>query len=106
MAKSKNATRVIISIIFIAYGVDGVVRALKKLLEFDLLGVVSCALGILMFITGIFGILKSQIKVCRALGVIVCILSAFNFILALAGGAFVTQMLVQALLAWIYFDCT
>lgn len=106
MAKNKNATRVIISIIFIAYGVDGFIRALQELLALDLLGVLSCALGILMFITGIFGILKTQIKVCRVLGVIICILSALNFALALAGGAFATQMLVQALLAWIYFDCT
>ncbi len=106
MAKNKNATRVIISIIFVAYGVDGFIRAVKELLTLDLLGVVSCALGVLMFITGIFGIFKNYIKVCRALGVIICVLSAFNFFMALAGGAFATQMLVQALLAWIYFDCT
>ena len=105
MAKNKNATKIIISIIFIAYGVDGFIRAFQELLTFDILGVVSCALGVLMFITGILGLLKGQIKICRALGVVICILSAFNFVLALAGGSFATQMLVQALLSWIYFDC-
>ncbi len=106
MAKRKNVTRVLISIIFIALGVDSVVRAFESLLALDLPGILGCAVGILMFVMGIFGLFQSQIKVCRVLGVIVCILSAVNFVVALAGGAFQTTMLIQALLAWIYFDCT
>lgn len=66
----------------------------------------GCALGLLMFTMGIFGFVRSKIKVCRVLGVIVCILSAINFAAVLAGGAFDVQSLVTALLAWIYFDCT
>ncbi len=107
MAASKNkVTRVLISIIFIAISVGAVIGAIQELLELDLGGVVSYALMILMFITGIFGMFDSKIKVCRVLGVIICVLSAVNFVVALAGGRFDTMSLVQALLAWIYFDCT
>ncbi|MBQ7384808.1 MAG: hypothetical protein IJV72_08485 [Clostridia bacterium] len=108
MAASKNkVTRVLISIIFIAISVGAVIGAIQGLLELDLIGVISSyALMILMFVTGIVGMFDSKIKVCRVLGVIICILSALNFILALAGGRFDTMSLVQALLAWIYFDCT
>ncbi|MBO5415016.1 MAG: hypothetical protein J6A83_00110 [Clostridia bacterium] len=107
MAASKNkVTRVLISIIFIAISVGAVIGAIQELLTLDIQGVVSYALMILMFVTGIIGLFDSKIKVCRVLGVIICVLSGFNFIVALAGGRFDTMSLVQALLAWIYFDCT
>ncbi len=106
MASKKNVTRVIISIIFIAYGISSVFSALDALLDLDFAGILGCALGVLMFVTGILGLIRSQIKVCRVLGVIICILSSLDFALALVGGAFVVQSLVQALLAWLYFDCT
>ncbi len=105
MAKKKDVTKIIISIIFIAYGISSAVYAIKALLDLDLVGIVGCALGLLMFITGIFGLFTNKVKVCRVLGVFVCILSVIDFALALAGGAFVVNSLVQALLAWLYFDC-
>ena len=106
MASKKNITRILISVIFIVYGISSVFTAFSALLDLDILGVLGCALGLLMFAMGIFGFIRSQITVCRVLGVIVCILSAINFAAALVGGAFDVQSLVTALLAWIYFDCT
>ena len=98
MANKKNVTRVLISIIFIAYGIASVVEAFEALLALDLPGILACTLGILMFVMGMFGLFGAKIKVCRILGVIVCILCAVNFLLALSGGAFVVNFLVQALL--------
>ncbi len=106
MASKKNITRVIISIIFIAYGVSSVFTALDALLDLDMAGILSCTLGLLMFVTGLFGIVRTNIKVCRVCGVIICVLSALEFAMALVGGSFVVNSLVQALLAWLYFDCT
>ena len=105
MAGRKNVTRALISIIFIAYGVSSVVTAIMAMLDFELAVVLGCALGILMFVTGICGLFGVQIKICRILGVLVCVLSVVNFALALVGGSFDVQSMVQALLAWIYFDC-
>ena len=106
MAKAKSKlTRILISLVFIAYGIDSVIRALESLLDFDIAGILACAVGVLMFITGIMGLLKAKPQVCKILAVIVCVLSAANFITGLLGLSFQTQMLVQALLAWVYFDC-
>ncbi len=105
MARKKDVTKIIISIIFIAYGISSVFTAFEALLDFNIGGIVGCALGLLMFVTGIFGLFTSQVKVCRVLGVFVCILAVLEFGIALAGGAFVVDALVQALLAWLYFDC-
>ncbi len=104
--KAANLTKILISLVFIAYGLDSVIRALELLLDLDIMGIMSCALGVLMFITGIAGLFKAKITVCRALAVIVCVLSAANFIVGITSLSFQTQMLVQALLAWVYFDCT
>ena len=106
MAGKKNVTRALISIIFIAYGVSAVIMAIEAMIGLDLITVVGCALGILMFTTGICGLFGAHIKVCLIFGLIICILSALNFALALADGRFVVDSLVQALLAWIYFDGT
>lgn len=106
MASKRNITRVLISIIFIAYGVSSVLLALKAVLALELAAVLGCALGILMFVTGILGLFRTQIKTCRVLGIIICVLAALKFAMGLAGGAFQVDLLVQALLAWIYFDCT
>lgn len=107
MAASKSKiTRILISIIFIAWGVESVVLAFESLLDLDLNGVVASALGLVMFTTGLLGLFGASIKACRIMGIIICVLSAASFIMALASGSFATQSLVQALLAWLYFDCT
>ena len=86
------------------------VRILLEIADLDLGNALAVALasvvGVLMFITGIVGLCKVNITVCRVLAVIVCILSAATFITGLLALNFQTQMLVQALLAWVYFDCT
>ncbi len=108
MAKKKtaNLTKILISLVFIAFGLDSVIRAFELLLDLDIGGILSSALGLLMFVTGVVGLCKVKVQVCRVLAVIVCILSAASFIMGLLSLSFATQMLVQALLAWVYFDCT
>ncbi len=101
-----NVTRVLISIIFIVLGISSVFDAFEALLELDLGGVLGSALGVLMFVTGLFGLLKTKLKVCRVLGVFICVLSAVIFALGLSKGIFDVNTLIQALLAWIYYDCT
>ncbi len=110
MSKKGKLTRNLISLIFIAYGIDSVVRVLLELADLDLGSAIAVAIssvvGVLMFVLGLMGLLKAKIEACRVIAVIVCILSAAAFLMGLLGLSFQTQMLVQALLAWIYFDCT
>lgn len=108
MAKKGSFTKVLISIIFIALGIGSVILAFKNLIEFDLEGVLSCSLGVLMFVLGILGLFKGSIKACRVIAVIVCVLSAASFVMTLVAGSLagLTTTLVWALLAWVYFDLT
>ncbi|MBR2354218.1 MAG: hypothetical protein IKA76_06950 [Clostridia bacterium] len=105
-AGRSNVTRILISIIFIVLGVNSVFDAFEALLELDLAGILGSALGVLMFVTGLFGLFRTKVKVCRVLGIFICVLSALNFAMALSNGLFDVSSLVQALLAWIYYDCT
>ena len=108
-ATKKKVTRILISIIFIVYGIQALIPIIGELAHFDVGGALMMILGsavaILMLVTGLFGLFGASIKVVRVLAVIVCILCAAKFVLALAGGSFPLELLIQALLAWIYFDC-
>lgn len=108
MARGGNFTRILISIIFIALGIGSFAQALESLLDFDLGGVLSCSLGVLMFVLGILGLFKASMKACRVIAVIVCVLSATSFIMSVVGGSLsgITTTLVWALLSWMYFDIT
>ena len=105
----KKITRALISIIFVVYGIESLIPAVQALAYFEigeaLLLALSSAVAILMLLTGLFGLFGASIKVVRALAVIVCVLCAAKFVLSIVGGAFPLELLVQALLAWIYFDC-
>ena len=117
-ATKKQITRILISIIFIVYGAQALVPIIRELAHFDISGalmmIIGSAVAILMLLTGIFGLSGASIKVVRVLAVIVCVLCAAKFVLtllsanillALTGGSLPIELLVQALLAWIYFDC-
>ena len=112
MARKGKATRVLISIIFIALGLGYVIDAILNLvdLDFQALFAIGCVLGVLMFVLGIMGISNAPLKTCRIVAVIVCVLAVTSFVMtvftfnlsAIIGG--ITTTFVWALLAWIYFD--
>jgi len=105
----KKTTRILISIIFIVYGLKALFPIIQELAHFDISGALMIALGsavaILMLLTGLFGLFGASINVVRTLAVIVCVLCAAKFVLGIVGGSLPIELLVQALLAWIYFDC-
>ncbi len=107
-AKSK-LTRILISVAFIALGLDPVITAIKTLVGSGISSfmtvLLGMALGILMFVTGVLGLLRTKVIVLRVLGVIICVLAGANFITGLFSSGFQTLMLVEAILGWVYFDC-
>ncbi len=107
-ASKRKITRILISIIFIVYGIKALVPVVTELMALQIGSAVmialSSAVAILMLVMGLLGLFGASIKVLRVLAVIVCVLCAANFVMALAGGSFPLELLVQALLAWIYFD--
>ena len=100
-AAKKKITRVLISIIFVVYGIEALVPVVEALSALELGNalslVLASAVAILMLLTGLFGLFGASIKVVRTLAVIVCVLSAAKFVLALAGGSFPLELLVPAI---------
>ncbi len=106
MEKSKKKmTRIPISIIFVLYGATTLIGGFEALLTLELSCILSFAWGILMFLSGAFGLIGKSKKLCRTMAIVICVLAALNFVLALVRGRFDHQTLVYALLSWIYFDC-
>lgn len=107
MAKKKginknNVIRVVISIIYIALGIGSVFSALSALLALDLIGILTSAVGVIMFLAGLFGLLKVRTAICRTFGIIIFIAAGFTFVWSLIKGNFQIMPLVQALLAWLF----
>ena len=113
---SKNLTRILISIIFLALGTSSVIStfedlvtsSLQDLLTLNLDLSIATILGVLMFVTGIISFCGKMVA-CRVLGVIICILSVVLFVLSLPSYTLSTLQgpalyLTQALLAWLFFD--
>ena len=104
---SRQLTRILISLVFLVSGSEAVYRVISQFVQsFELSAILAGAAGILMFLTGLFGLMKNKLTVCRILAVIVCILNAASFVTGLLALSFNTSALTTAILAWVYFDCT
>ena len=106
---SKDLTRILISLIFLVNGAQvsyAVLGSFLDSLSLQSILTIPAACGIAMLLIGILGFFKGKVKICRILGIIVCVLNAAAFIQALLGLTFDASSLTMALLSWIYFDCT
>ena len=111
MAASKtNSCRVVISLIYITIGIDSLVpsvrTALKSALDLDLIGILTASVGILMLLAGLFGILDVKRGVCKTMGIIIFVVSAFMFVWSLVKGqGYQRDGLIGAALAWLFIVC-
>ncbi len=111
MAHSKtNACRVVISLIYIVIGIDQLVPSVKEVLRsaeaLDLIGMITASIGILMLLSGLFGILDVKRGVCRTMGIIIFAVSAFMFVWSLVKGhGYQRDGLIAAALSWLFIIC-
>ena len=104
MKKStKNILRIVISIIYIAWGIYAPMSAIQAILALDVAGLISAAAGILTLIAGISGLIGLRRMKCRFLGVIIFIIAALGVAAALPEIA--VNSLVSAVLAWLFIIC-
>ena len=97
----------VISLIYIIIGIDSLVRtALKSALDLDLIGILTASVGILMLLAGLFGILDVKRGVCKTMGIIIFVVSAFMFVWSLVKGqGYQRDGLIGAALAWLFIVC-
>ena len=97
---TRGLTRVIISIIYIIWGIMAPISAFDSLLKLDLVGVATAGVGILMLIAGFFGLLGIRRAKVRTFGVIIFVFAIVSVVIALPSVNFVS--IITAVLAWLF----
>lgn len=102
-SKTKNNLRIVISILYIIWGITSPILALKAILAFDIGGILSATVGVLMLLAGIFGLAKLNPKKCRAFGIVLFLLALVPIGLALP--TINITAVVTAVLAGLFILC-
>lgn len=106
MKKStKNILRVVISILYIIWGITAPITAISAILAFDISAIIGAAVGIVMLLAGIFGLLGIKSAKCKLFGAIIFVGAAVSFVLSLIGGGFAWSQIISAVLAWFFITC-
>ena len=101
--ETKSVLRVVISLVYIIWGILSPVTAIKAILALDVGAIASAAVGILMLIGGVCGLINVKKKACRLIGVVLFLLSAVAVALALP--TISVQFIITAILAWLFIVC-
>ncbi len=105
---TKKVFKVIVSIIYIFWGIMAPVSAFNAIIALDVSAMISAGVGILMLLAGIFGLLGMKKMKCRLFGIIIFVFSLVSLVtFILGGGAFtdimaLVRVAVPALLSWFY----
>lgn len=104
----KKVLHIIISIVYIIWGIGAPLTLIKSLATLDLASLtsigtlISVATGLVMLFAGIFGLLRIKPLKRRLLGVLIFVLALAGVVTSVVGGGFSWQALLQALMAWAY----
>ena len=97
---TRGLIRVIISVLYIIWGIMSPLSAIKALIALDLSGIVTAAVGVLMLIAGFFGLLGIKRAKVRTFGVVIFVTAVVSVILSLPTINFMS--IVSAVLAWLF----
>ena len=102
---TKNILRIVISILYIIWGIAAPITAINAILAFDIAAIIGAAVGILMLLAGIFSLLGIKSEKCKLFGLVIFAGAAVSFVLSLIGGTFAWGSIVSAALAWLFIIC-
>ena len=97
---TRSLTRVLISILYIVWGIMAPASAFKALLKLDLNGIITAAVGILMLIAGFYGLLAIRRAKVRTFGVLIFVAAVVSVVLALPTINIVS--IITAVLSWLF----
>jgi hypothetical protein len=100
---TRNIFRIIISIVYIIWGIYSPIQVFNAVLALDVGAMLSAGVGILTLLAGIFGLLGLRRIRCRIFGVVIFVVSAVGVIAALP--AINTTSIITAVLAWLFIVC-
>ncbi len=100
---TKTVFKVIISIIYIIWGIYSPIQAFNAVLALDVGAMISAGVGILTLLAGIFGLLGMKKIRCRIFGIIIFVASLVGVVVALPALNFTS--IITAVLAWLFIVC-
>ena len=103
---TKSFLRVIVSIVYIIWGLASPLTLIHSILALNLSAIFSAAVGVLTLLAGIFGLIGIKKKYCRIFGVVLFVLSVLSIVsavLSLSFGA-LAQPIINAVLAWFFIS--
>ena len=100
---TKNVFKVLISIVYIIWGILSPLAALGAVLTLNIPAMISAAVGILTLLAGILGLFGLKKDKCRIFGIIIFIFSLIGVVVALP--AINLSSIITALLAWLFVLC-
>ena len=98
----KKIIHIIISIVYIVWGIGAPLTAIKAILALDVGALLTATAGVIMLLAGIFGLFRIKPLKRRIFGIIIFVLAAASAATSLMGGHLAWQPIIQALMAWAY----
>ncbi len=104
---TKNILRILVSIIYIIWGIMSPLTALRAIIDLNVPALLSAAVGVLMLLAGIFGLLGMKRGKCRFFGILIFIFAAITAVTAFLGGGIGAALspAISALLGWLFIIC-
>ena len=100
---TKNIVRIIISIVYICWGIYAPMTALNAILELDIAALIGAGVGVLTLLAGIFGLLGMKKLKCRIFGIVIFVASVVSIVAALP--TISVNSIITAILAWLFIVC-
>ena len=100
---TKNVLRIVISIVYIIWGIWSPLSAIGAILTLNPAALVSAAVGVVTLLAGILGIANVKKSVCKTFGVIIFVLSIIAVVMALPSIS--VNSIINAILAWLFIIC-
>lgn len=101
--RTKDILRIIISIVYIVWGIFSPITAIQAIIALDIGAVASATVSVLMLLAGILGLTGINKNKCRVFGIIVFVASLVAVVLALPSIS--VNSIVTAILAWLFIVC-
>ena len=102
---TKNVFRIIISIIYIIWGIMAPISAIQAIIALNVPALISATVNVLMLLAGIFGLLGMKKVKCKVFGVIIFVFAVVAAVSAFMGGGGIVNPLITAVLAWLFILC-
>ena len=100
---TKKVIKILISIIYIFWGLFSPISAFHAILDLDIGAIASATVGVLMLLAGIFGLIGIKKIKCRIFGIVIFVCSVAAIILALP--SINVNSIITAVLAWLFIAC-